>query len=123
LDIITNSTPGENRTQSIRLYYGILLFWLLLNLVQAFFTELIHDEAYYYFYSTDLADHPPMLALLIKLGSFILPGELGVRLLIVLFSVAALMLFMKLAEVKNYLLFFTVCIVFCSSPRAVYETC
>ncbi|RLD73480.1 MAG: hypothetical protein DRI87_03860, partial [Bacteroidetes bacterium] len=94
MDIITNSTPGENRTQSIRLYYGILLFWLLLNLVQAFFTELIHDEAYYYFYSTDLAwgyyDHPPMLALLIKLGSFILPGELGVRLLIVLFSVAAL---------------------------------
>ncbi|RLD89112.1 MAG: hypothetical protein DRJ02_02240 [Bacteroidetes bacterium] len=112
MDIITNSTPGENRTQSIRLYYGILLFWLLLNLVQAFFTELIHDEAYYYFYSTDLAwgyyDHPPMLALLIKLGSFILPGELGVRLLIVLFSVAALVLFMKLAEVKNYLLFFTV---------------
>jgi len=112
LDIKATPKPGIHRTQSKRLYYGILLFWLLINLVQAFFTELIHDEAYYYFYATDLAwgyyDHPPMLALFIKLGSTIISGELGVRLLVVLSSVAALILFMKIAEVKNYLLFFTV---------------
>lgn len=100
---------NQNRTNYI--YYGILFFWLVLNLFQAAFTELIHDEAYYYFYSEDLAwgyfDHPPMLALLIRLGTMIAANELGVRLLIVLGSVVSLMLFMKLAGIKNYLLFFT----------------
>ena len=60
------------------------LAWFLINLVQSYFTEILEDEAYYWVYSNFMAwgyfDHPPMIALLIKLGSALIPGELGVRL-------------------------------------------
>jgi hypothetical protein len=60
-------------------------FWFILSLIQSYFTEIIDDEAYYWVYSRFLDwgyfDHPPMVALLIRLGSAIFPGELGVRLL------------------------------------------
>lgn len=62
--------------------YSLLVWWVL-NLLQAAFTELAHDEAYYFIYAEELDwgyfDHPPMTALLIALGNFI-GGELGVRL-------------------------------------------
>ncbi|GAB4418770.1 MAG: hypothetical protein OHK0039_30520 [Bacteroidia bacterium] len=68
--------------------------WLLLNLWQAFSTELFHDEAYYWFYARRLewayAEHPPMIALWIRLGTALLPGEAGVRLLPVLANTLAL---------------------------------
>jgi len=58
--------------------------WLLLNLLQAALLQLDPDEAYYWMYAQQLDwgyfDHPPMVALLISLGSSWLPGELGVRL-------------------------------------------
>lgn len=64
------------------------LLWFALNWFQANGTELIGDEAYYWYYSLDLSwayfDHPPMIALFIYLGRQLLPGALGVRLLTVL---------------------------------------
>ncbi len=61
------------------------LFWFILSLIQSYFSEIIDDEAYYWVYSQFLDwgyfDHPPMIALLIKIGSFLFPGELGVRFL------------------------------------------
>ncbi len=64
---------------------------LLLNLVQSYFTELIFDEAYYWHYAQNMAwgyfDHPPMVALLVKLSSFFFSGELGVRFMSCLMSV------------------------------------
>ena len=57
--------------------------WLVLALIQAWGTELFDDEAYYWVYSKFLDwgyfDHPPMIAVLIKIGYFIFPSELGVR--------------------------------------------
>lgn len=57
--------------------------WVISLLAQAYFTELLPDEAYYWMYAQDLAwgyfDHPPFVALWIKLGCWLLPGELGVR--------------------------------------------
>ncbi|MCF6169703.1 MAG: glycosyltransferase family 39 protein [Bacteroidales bacterium] len=92
-------------------YYSMLAFWFVLNLLQSRFTELLHDEAYYYFYSLDLAwgyyDHPPVIALLIKSGTALFDNELGVRFFISLMSVATLALLVKMAKVRNYLLFFT----------------
>lgn len=77
-----------------------LLFWLLVNLLQASFTELTSDEGYYWFYAQHLQwgyyDHPPLVALLIKWGTAFLPGELGVRFFNVLLSTAALWLFFTL---------------------------
>lgn len=66
------------------LLLAVLLFgWWLLNVAQAAFTELADDEAYYWIYAQQLDwgyfDHPPMVALLIYLTSWI-PGEIGVRL-------------------------------------------
>ena len=59
--------------------------WIILGLIQSRFTELLDDEAYYWVYSKFLDwgyfDHPPMVALLIKLGYSIFQNELGVRLL------------------------------------------
>jgi len=105
---ISQSNPVLN---SKKLYYFLLSAWFLLNLFQDFFTELTQDEAYYFIYAQNLAwgyyDHPPIIALLIKLGYMIFPNELGVRFFISLLSVGTIMLLVKLSGVRNYLLFFT----------------
>jgi hypothetical protein len=58
---------------------------LLINLLQAFSTELIFDEAYYWYYARNPAwgyfDHPPMVAWMIALGTWLVDNELGVRLI------------------------------------------
>ena len=86
-----------------------LLIWLVINLVQAFFTGLFNDEAYYYFYSLDLDwgyyDHPPLIAIFIKLGYLIFRNELGIRFLFVLLSLGTILVIHRLSEVKNELLF------------------
>ncbi|MGB5237649.1 MAG: glycosyltransferase family 39 protein [Flavobacteriaceae bacterium] len=75
---------------------------LLLNLVQAYFTELIFDEAYYWYYSRELAwgyfDHPPMVAFLIKLGSIFSEGELGIRLVSCFMSAAGFLLLWDMVD-------------------------
>lgn len=57
--------------------------WWVCNLLQAGFTELANDEAYYWMFAEHLAwgyfDHPPMTALLVKFGGLLFGGELGVR--------------------------------------------
>lgn len=66
---------------SLFLYLLGIIF--IINLLQGHYTELIFDEAYYWYYAQEMAwgyfDHPPMVALLIKAGSFFFGGELGVR--------------------------------------------
>lgn len=68
----------------------------LLNLAQAQLTELLFDEAYYWYYAKEMAwgyfDHPPMVAALIKLGSYFFDGELGVRFMSSILSAATLLL-------------------------------
>lgn len=71
-------------TKSVDFYLiTMLLAWWLLNLIQSAFTGLANDESYYWLFARELDwgyfDHPPMAALLVKLGDFI-GGELGVRL-------------------------------------------
>jgi hypothetical protein len=71
-----------------------LVLWGILNLVQARLTPINNDEAYYWMYSKYLAwgffDHPPMIAIMIKIGYLLFQNELGVRLIIVLSQLAAL---------------------------------
>src|SRR6185437_16626908 len=70
--------------------FYFLLLWTLLNAIQAYTLELQGDEAYYWLYSRYLDwgyfDHPPMVALFIRLGDSIMHNELGVRMLTVLAS-------------------------------------
>jgi len=89
-------------------HYYILGIWLVVNLIQSIFTGLHSDESYYWMYSENLAwgffDHPPMAAFLIFLGHTLLPGEIGVRILLVLLSTATLALILnELKEKTDYL--------------------
>jgi hypothetical protein len=83
-------------------FFYFLTAFLVLNLVQAYFTELIYDEAYYWYYSQNMAwgyfDHPPMVALLIKLSSLLFNGELGVRFVSCLLSVANIVVLWLLVD-------------------------
>lgn len=89
------------------LFYGL---WLLLGIFQAGLTELQDDEAYYWVFSKylDLGyfDHPPMTALLVKMGYSIFPNELGVRLFPLLLNLCSLLIIEKLTEKKNPFLFY-----------------
>lgn len=77
-----------------------LLFWFVLNILHVSLMELTSDEGYYWFYAQHLQwgyyDHPPMIAAMIKAGTALLPGELGVRFFNVVFSTAGLYLFFRL---------------------------
>ncbi|MGL4412294.1 MAG: ArnT family glycosyltransferase [Bacteroidales bacterium] len=61
----------------------LLIIQCIINIWQAGHTQLHFDEAYYWAFSRilDLGyfDHPPMIAFLIRLGSYINESELGVR--------------------------------------------
>lgn len=83
-------------------FFYFLFGFLVLNLIQSHFTELIFDEAYYWYYSQDMAwgyfDHPPMVALLIKLSSYFFNGELGVRFMSCLLSAANILVLWLLID-------------------------
>ena len=92
----------DNSKSFISPLFLFLAIWLAINMIQAYFTELAHDEAYYWMYSRFLAwgyfDHPPMIALVIKAGYMVIKNELGVRLFICIMSTGTLYLLYKLID-------------------------
>lgn len=93
-------------------HYWLLAGWLLLNVLQAAFTNLHADEAYYWMYSKNLDwgffDHPPMIAFLVKIGYWLIQAEIGVRLLIVLLSTFTMAMILNEINEKKDLFFLTV---------------
>lgn len=83
----------------------LLALWWALNVIAGALLELANDEAYYWFYSWHLDwgyyDHPPMVALLVKLGTWICGGELGVRLFSTLLQPLYLYLFWTLIRPQD----------------------
>jgi len=81
--------------------------WFLLNGVQAFFTDLANDEAYYWVYSLRLDwgyfDHPPMVALLARLGYTLFQNEFGVRLFTIVSQLTAIFLLYKYLLPSQYI--------------------
>jgi hypothetical protein len=77
-------------SQPNKLIWYFLLGWTLLNIIQACTLELQGDEAYYWMYSRYLDwgyfDHPPMVAMFIRIGDGIMHNEFGLRLITVLTS-------------------------------------
>jgi len=77
---LLKSILGSN---SRYLFLSLLGAWFLLNLLQAVFTEIISDEAYYMVYGQHLAwgyfDHPPAVAFLAHVSSLLFRGNLGIR--------------------------------------------
>lgn len=98
-----------------------LAIWGILNLVQARFTPLDNDEAYYWMYSKYLAwgyfDHPPMIALMIRIGYYLFHNELGVRLIVVLTQLVTLLVIWQIIykeqreKKENILLFFMIIVI------------
>lgn len=86
------------------------MLWVVLSCWQAYHTELLADEAYYWKYAQDLSwgyfDHPPVVAALIKPGYLLFKNELGVRLLTILSGVAFFFLLELLVKPRNILLFY-----------------
>ncbi len=77
-------------------FYFFLTAIFILNLVQSNFTQLIFDEAYYWYYSQNMAwgyfDHPPLVALMVKVSSYFFDGELGVRFMSCILSTVNILL-------------------------------
>ena len=105
-------SPDIDSRSNQQLRWAFYALWFLVSLVQAAGTELFDDEAYYWVYSRFLDwgyfDHPPMIAVLIKLGTAILPGELGLRFFIVLIGTSTIALIEYLAKPKDIRLFFAI---------------
>src|SRR3954453_12871945 len=76
---------SSNEGRLLRNTVGTILALVVLRLISAAYTPLTFDEAYYWTWSKHLAggyyDHPPMVAVLIRVGTLIAGDtELGVRL-------------------------------------------
>jgi len=101
---ISNPT---RRSQSV--FWLFVGFWLLQSLFTATHTELYFDEAYYWMYSQFPAwgyfDHPPGVAVMIWLGSFLGKTELAVRLLNTLLMSGVLAIIYLVVRPKNILIF------------------
>ena len=71
-----------------KLFYILLVIWMLADLLQAIFTPVFSDEAYYALYGQFLDwgyyDHPPMVALLTAFSGALFKGNLSIRLATVL---------------------------------------
>ena len=92
--------------------YFYLVGWLIINLFQGYFSLLGDDEAYYWFCSQELDagyfHQPPGVMWVSRLGYWLLPNELGVRLFIILGSVFTHFFLWKIVEPTNVKLYFIV---------------
>jgi hypothetical protein len=97
-------------TRTIR--YSFYFLWIVISIIQAAYTELFNDEAYYWKFSQhpDLGyfDHPPIIGLLIRLGFLItgLQNEFSVRLLMIVMNAGTIYLIEKIVRPENLRLFY-----------------
>jgi len=80
----------QKKLRSAQILTCFLICWTLLNILQAYTLELHADEAYYWMYSRFLDwgyfDHPPMVAIFIRIGDSLMHNELGLRLVTIITS-------------------------------------
>jgi hypothetical protein len=78
---------------------------VLLNLIQSAFTDLTGDEALYWMHGQfpdwGYKDHPPVVGLMMALGSAVFPGTMGARFVIVLANGVTLYMLWLLAGPKR----------------------
>lgn len=84
---------------SLRVFVFLVL---ILNFIQGVCTPIIDDEAYYWMWSQRLSfgyfDHPPMVALWIKLSDMFLKGEIGTRFITIIINVLGAYFYWKIAN-------------------------
>jgi hypothetical protein len=83
--------------------------------------ELSHDEAYYWLFSKNLEwgffDHPPFVAVLIRIFSFLPKSELSVRAGFILLQAASVYLLLKMVKPQRQ---WTALLLFFASPLASF---
>ena len=88
-----------------RLFVILLLCGVCLNFLQAIFTEILTDEAYYFLYGENLSwgyfDHPPFVGLMIYLSKLFFDGNLSVRFMTIFLQVGTICFCWKLVDEKN----------------------
>ncbi|WP_222538825.1 glycosyltransferase family 39 protein [Pedobacter polysacchareus] len=108
----------KSTEQILFIFLGV---WTLLNIIQASFVEVHSDEAYYWMYAKFLDwgyfDHPPMVALFIKIGDLLLPSTLGMRFFTVITSSLSVLLLWKIVKpygenIKLFILLFSSIVLF-----------
>ena len=103
MQLSRSNNSFDDRKQDKLIWY-FLIGWTILNAVQAYTLEVHADEAYYWLYSKFLDwgyfDHPPMVALFIRIGDSIIHSELGIRLMTVLSSTLSMYVLWRI--VKQY---------------------
>jgi hypothetical protein len=120
-----NSYPLANMTRTFKLSL-LVIFIIQLVMIGAF--ELAHDEAYYWLYSKHLDwgyfDHPPFVAVIIKLFSFFPHGEFSIRIGFVVLQMASLLLLISLTSRPwtVFLLFFSFPLASVSGLLAIPDT-
>jgi hypothetical protein len=94
-----------NTRRIINPLFWFLAVWFTVNIIQARFTELAHDEAYYWMFSKYPAlgyfDHPPVIALIIRAGYLFFQNELGVRLIPCILGTGTLFLLYMLIDRRD----------------------
>lgn len=92
----------QNLQWANRVLLFFILAWFILNVVQAVFTQIHPDEAYYWLYAQFLDwgyfDHPPMVALYIKAGDSIFHNPLGLRLVTIITNTLSIALLWQLVK-------------------------
>lgn len=87
------------------LFFSLLVIWFVINLIQALVLDVISDEAYYGLYGKFLDwgyyDHPPMVALLVKISSLLFNGNLGIRFMTVFLQPITLYIIWKIIDYKE----------------------
>lgn len=111
----------ETKRKSGQTLFVFLGVWTLINIIQAAFVEVHADEAYYWVYSRFLDwgyfDHPPMVALFIKTGDWLISSALGLRLFTVITSTLSVWFLWKIVSpyaqhVKLFILLFSSIVLF-----------
>ncbi len=95
----------QNQTSYNRLFFILLAGWFFVNLLQAIFTEINADEAYYALYGKNLDwgyfDHPPLVGVLNFLSAKFFSGNLGARFFTVLLQPLTLLIIWKIISQKE----------------------
>lgn len=104
-----------------QLLFIFLGIWTFLNVLQASIVDVHADEAYYWVYSRFLDwgyfDHPPMVALFIRIGDAIIPSTLGLRLFTIITSTLSVFFLWKIVKaysqnIKLFILLFASVVLF-----------
>lgn len=100
------SADSSNKIKRICFYS----LWLLVSILQACYTELLEDEAYYWVFAQNLDwgyyENSPMVAAMIKAGYAIFPNDFGVRFFSIMMITAYIYLLELLIKPKNVLYYY-----------------